>query len=102
MPIANKFKRPVGRPPKYKTEEERKAARKASTKQANDKWRASKKEAGVKNITISSDSAVQFIEARDRYNAGSSLPFDLTNSQFLALILERWEKTGRKTEGGGA
>ena len=101
MPEVTKTPKRMGRPPKYKTEEEREAAQAASRKKAQNKWRAKRTDA-VKNITISSCNAVQFTEARDKYNATSALPFDLTNSQFLALILERWEKTGRKTEGGGA
>lgn len=101
MPEATKNPKRMGRPPKYKTEEERKAAQAASRKKSQDKWRAKRKDT-VKNISIGSPVVVQFIEARDKYNATSALPFDLTNSQFLSLILERWEKTGRKTEGGGA
>ena len=101
MPEQTKTPKRVGRPPKYKTEEERIAARKAGQMKARAKYNAKRSDT-VKNITISSDNAVQFLEARDKYNATSALPFELTNSQFLALVLERWEKTGRKSEGGGA
>ena len=97
MPEATKTPKRVGRPPKYKTEEERKAAQRAAKKRAN-----LKRKDTVKNISIGAPLAMQFIEARDKYNSTSALPFELTNSQFLALVLERWEKTGRKSEGGGA
>lgn len=101
MPEETKTSKRMGRPPKYKTEEERKAAQKAQAERSRAKWKEKRKDV-VKNISIGAPLAVQFLEARNKYNATSALPFELTNTQFLALVLERWEKTGRKSEGGGA
>lgn len=53
-----------------------------------------------KNLTFSAEFAEKFWELRD--SASKGYPFELTNTQFFALLMERWEKTGRKSEGGGA
>lgn len=82
MSINNK--RPVGRPRKYHTDAERKAARKASLRKCKENTR---------NITISAKPAEHFQNLRDKYNKESGLPFDLTNSQFFALLLAKWEQS---------
>lgn len=53
-----------------------------------------------KNLTFSAEFAEKFWELKD--SASKGYPFELTNPQFFALLMERWEKTSRKNEGGGA
>ena len=77
-------KRPVGRPRKYHTDAERKAAKKAWTK---------KNKETTRNVTLGAAPAERFIKLRDKYNKESGLPFDLTNSQFFALLLTKWEQS---------
>ena len=82
--MSNTEKRKVGRPRKYHTDEERKAAKKAWVKKTKDK---------VRNVTLTAEPAERFIKLRDKYNKESGLPFDLTNSQFFALMLAKWEQS---------
>lgn len=53
-----------------------------------------------KNLTFSLEHAQKFWDLKEAASKG--YPFELTNIQFFALLMERWEKTGRKNEGGGA
>lgn len=48
-----------------------------------------------KNLTFSPELADRFWKLRDE--AGAQYPFDLTNTQFLELLLETFQK-----QGGGA
>ena len=46
---------------------------------------------GVKNVTLSSDVAKRFIEARDQFNERGIYPFPLTNSQFVLLLVKQFQ-----------
>ena len=47
----------------------------------------------VKNVSFSPDHAENFFRVRDKYNAEKNdLPFNLTNTQFLAIVLHKFEK----------
>ena len=46
---------------------------------------------GVKNVTLSSDAAKMFIEARDQFNEKGIYPFPLTNSQFVLLLVKQFQ-----------
>ncbi len=82
--MSNTEKRKVGRPRKHATDAERKAALRASNHKNKDTTR---------NITLGAEPAQRFLKLRDKYNKESGLPFDLTNSQFFALILAKWEQS---------
>ena len=45
---------------------------------------------GAKNVTVSCKTQEQFLNARDAYSA--SLPYQLTNSQFLCVLVSEFEK----------
>lgn len=77
-----------GRPKKYATESERTAAEKA-------RRRESKK--NVRNVTITAESAEQLLAMRDQFNASGRLPFKLTTSQFVNLLLAQHDSEGIET-----
>ena len=58
------------------------------------KSKASKQVTATKNrnVTLAADTAKRFTDMRDFFNKESSLPFDLNNSQFMALMVEFFEQ----------
>tara|TARA_R100001126_G_C4758779_1_gene116669 strand:- start:162 stop:374 length:213 start_codon:yes stop_codon:yes gene_type:complete len=46
---------------------------------------------GVKNVTLQSEAAKVFIEARDQLNERGIYPFPLTNSQFILLLVKQFQ-----------
>lgn len=45
-----------------------------------------------RNVTLAAETAKRFTDMRDSFNKESSLPFDLNNSQFMALMVEFFEQ----------
>lgn len=45
-----------------------------------------------KNLTITHQQAAKFFELRDEYNDLGRLPFPVTNSQFLAVLMKSFRE----------
>ena len=73
---------PAGRPRKYKTEEQAKAAKAEQNKAYNAK--------PVKHINLPKEIVEEFIELKDELSHSNGYPFKLTNPQFFRVLLEAY------------
>jgi len=47
-----------------------------------------------KNVTFTSTTAARFNDARIDLNESGRIPFEVTNTQFMGLLLDTYEKSG--------
>jgi hypothetical protein len=72
---------PAGRPRKYVTKDQAKAAKAALNKSYNAK---------VKHVNLPKEVVEEFVELRDELSYSNNYPFKLTNPQFFRVLIEAY------------